>query len=207
MDRRGIIEVKSPAWVRALEIGIGAIAIILSLAAIIYPIITIAATFTVAAIVLLLFGIESIAAGIFVYKQGRAAHIGLGILVIILASLVMAFPLGTAVFVVILAGIALMFTGFAGIAAGLMGISRVGTAETTPSKGARIFSVIAGALAVALSIMILASPAFGVQLAAVVIGIGLAVYGVRLIATGISGKGQALTSGSSPSSSSHTMAG
>ncbi len=206
MTERGIIGVKSPAWVRALQIAIGAIAIILSLAAIIYPIITITATFTVAAIVLLLFGIESIAAGIFVYKRGRAAHIGLGILVIILASLVMAFPLSTAVFVVLLAGIALMFTGFAGIVAGLMGISRNGT-ETTPGKSARIFSVVAGALAVALSIMILASPAFGVKLAAIVIGIGLAVYGIRLIATGVVGRGQAVTSDPSHSSSSHTMVG
>jgi uncharacterized membrane protein HdeD (DUF308 family) len=62
--------------------------------------------------------------------------------------------------------------------------------ETTPSKGARIFSVIAGALAVALSIMILASPAFGVQLAAVVIGIGLAVYGIRLVPIGIGSNSQ-----------------
>jgi uncharacterized membrane protein HdeD (DUF308 family) len=207
MKVTGIMGVKSPAWVRALQIGIGAIAIILSLAAIIYPVITIAATFTVAAVVLLLFGIENVVAGLFVYKQARAAHIGLGILVIILASLVMAYPLSTAVFVVILAGIALMFTGFASIVAGLMGISRKDTTETTPSKGARIFSVIAGALAVALSVVILASPAFGLQLAAIVIGIGLLVYGIRLVATGISGKGQAVTAASSSSSSSHTMAG
>ncbi|AIC16764.1 HdeD family acid-resistance protein [Nitrososphaera viennensis] len=185
-----IAGVKSPTWVRALQIGIGAIAIVLSLAAIIYPVLTVVATLTVAAIILLLFGIENIVAGIFVYKQARAAHIGLGILVIILAVLVMAFPLGAAMFVAILAGVALMFSGFASIVAGLMGVSERAT-DTTPSRGARIFSVIAGALAVALSVMILAFPAFGIELVAIVIGIGLLVYGIRLVVTGISGRGQA----------------
>ncbi len=47
----------------------------------------------------------------------------------------------------------------------------------------------AGALAIALSIMIMVSPLFGiVALAALVIGIPLLVYGIRLVVTGISGR-------------------
>jgi uncharacterized membrane protein HdeD (DUF308 family) len=47
----------------------------------------------------------------------------------------------------------------------------------------------AGALAIALSIMIMGSPLFGiVALAALVIGIPLLVYGIRLVVTGISGR-------------------
>jgi uncharacterized membrane protein HdeD (DUF308 family) len=47
----------------------------------------------------------------------------------------------------------------------------------------------AGALAIALSIMIMGSPLFGIALAALVIGIPLLVYdGIRLVVTGISGR-------------------
>jgi uncharacterized membrane protein HdeD (DUF308 family) len=47
----------------------------------------------------------------------------------------------------------------------------------------------AEALAIALSIMIMVSPLFGtVALAALVIGIPLLVYGIRLVVTGISGR-------------------
>lgn len=46
----------------------------------------------------------------------------------------------------------------------------------------------AGALAIALSIMIMVSPLFGIALAALVIGIPLLVYGIRLVVTGISGR-------------------
>jgi uncharacterized membrane protein HdeD (DUF308 family) len=46
-----------------------------------------------------------------------------------------------------------------------------------------------GALAIALSIMIMGSPLFGIALAALVIGIPLLVYdGIRLVVTGISGR-------------------
>jgi hypothetical protein len=82
MSTTKIISVKSPTWVRALQIGIGAIAIGLSLSAIVFPILTVVAAFTAAAIILLLFGIEQVVSGIFLYKRSRFAHIGLGILVI-----------------------------------------------------------------------------------------------------------------------------
>src|ERR671918_877005 len=112
---------KSPTWVRALQIGIGAIAIGLSLAAIIFPVLAVVATFTAAAIILLLFGIEQVVAGVFLYKRSRFAHIGLGILVIILSSIVMAYPLASAVFVVLLAAISLLLSGISSIIAGLRG--------------------------------------------------------------------------------------
>src|SRR5215207_8584831 len=116
-----IIGAKSPTWVRALQIGIGAIAIGLSLSAIVFPVLTVVATFTAAAIILLLFGIEHVVAGVFLYKHSRFAHIGLGILVIILSSIVVAYPLASAAFVVLLAAIALLFSGIASIIAGLRG--------------------------------------------------------------------------------------
>jgi uncharacterized membrane protein HdeD (DUF308 family) len=178
--------------VRALQIGIGAIAIGLSISAIIFPVFAVAATFTVAAIILLLFGIEQVVAGVFLYKRSRLTHIGLGILVIILSSLVMAYPLGSATLVVFIAAIALLFSGVSSIIAGLRGGGRseeekVG-GRSTASRGSRALSIGAGALAVALSITIMVTPVFGIALAGIVIGIALLVYGIRLVVTGTSGR-------------------
>ncbi len=121
MKSTNIIGTKSPTWVRALQIGIGVVAIGLSLSGIIFPVLTVVATFTVAAIILLLLGIEHVIAGIFLYQRSRFAHIGLGILVIILSSIVMAYPLASAAFAVLLAAIALLFSGISSIIAGLRG--------------------------------------------------------------------------------------
>ena len=196
MSTTKIIGEKPPSWVRALQIGIGAIAIGLSLSAIIFPVIAVAATFTVAAIILLLFGIEQVVAGIFLYKRSRLAHIGLGILVIILSSIVMAYPLASAAFVVLLASIALLFSGISSIIAGLRGGKReeVKDGRSTVSTSSRALSIGAGALAVALSIAIMVTPLFGIALAGIVIGIAVLVYGIRLVVTGFSGRGKVATS-------------
>ena len=178
-----VVGTKSPTWVRALQIGIGAVAIGLSLGAMIFPVFAIAATFTVAAIILLLFGIEQVVAGIFLYKRSKFAHIGLGILVIILSSLVMAYPLATATLAVFLAAIALLFSGIASIIAGLRA-----RGMTSSGTGSRALAIGAGALAIILSITIMVSPMFGIALAGIIIGIALLVYGIRLVVTGVSGK-------------------
>ena len=188
-----IIGAKSPAWVRALQIGVGAIAIGLSLSAIIFPVLTVMAAFTAAAVILVLCGIEQVVAGIFLYRRSRFAHIGLGILVMILSSIVMAYPLASAVFVVLLAAVGLLFSGIASIIAGLSGGKHSERNGNNASAGSRTLSIAAGALAITLSVLIMASPLFGLALSALVIGIALLVYGIRLIVTGISGKGQAMT--------------
>ena len=184
------IGTKSPTWVRALQIGIGAVAIGLSLSAVMFPVLAVVAAFTAAAIILLLFGIEQVVAGVFLYKRSRSrfAHIGLGILVIILSSIVMAYPLASAVFVVLLAAVSLLLSGIASIIAGLSGGGKNKEDGKTASTGSRALSVAAGALAIGLSIMIMVSPLFGIELAALVIGIALLVYGIRLVVTGISGR-------------------
>jgi uncharacterized membrane protein HdeD (DUF308 family) len=156
---------------------------VLSLGAMIFPVFALAATFTVAAIILLLFGIEQVVAGIFLYKRSKFAHIGLGILVIILSTLVMAYPLASATLVVFLAAIALLFSGIASVIAGL----RSG-GKTSSGTDSRALAIGAGALAIILSITIMVSPMFGIALAGVIIGIALLVYGIRLVVTGVSGR-------------------
>src|SRR5918999_603692 len=199
MTATKMVGAKSPTWVRALQIGIGAIAIGLSLSAVMFPVLTVVATFTAAAIILFLFGVEQIVGGIFLYKRSRFAHIGLGILVIILSSIVMAYPLASAAFVVLLAAIALLFSGISSIIAGLGGggKSEEKDSRNTASTGSRALSIGAGALAIALSVMIMASPIFGIELVGLVIGIAVLVYGIRLVVTGISGRGEAVTRTSS----------
>jgi uncharacterized membrane protein HdeD (DUF308 family) len=190
-----VVDKKSPTWVWALQIGIGAVAIGLSLSAIIFPVFAIAATFTVAAIILLLFGIEQVVTGIFLYKHSRLTHIGLGALVIILSSLVMVYPLATATLVVFVAALALLFSGISSIIAGLRGgkdekDGRISTA----SRGSRALSIGAGALAVALSVAIMVTPVFGIALAGIIIGFAVLVYGIRLVVTGMSGRREAVRS-------------
>ena len=184
-----MVGTKSPTWVRALQIGIGIIAIGLSLAAVMFPVFTVVTTFTAAAIILFLFGIEQVVGGIFLYKRSRFAHIGLGILVIILSSIVMAYPLASAAFVVLLAAVSLLFSGISSIIAGLRaGGKGEEDGKNAASTGSRALSIAAGALAIALSIMIMVSPLFGVALAALVIGVALLVYGIRLVVNGIAGR-------------------
>jgi uncharacterized membrane protein HdeD (DUF308 family) len=179
-----VVEKKSPTWVWALQIGIAAVAIGLSISSIIYPVYAVAATFTVAAIILLLFGIEHVVTGVFV-KGSRFIHLGLGGLIIILSSIVIAYPTATATLVVWLAAIALLFSGVASIISGLR-VRRVEN-RRVPGRASRALSVAAGGLAVAISVSIMASPTWGVELAGFVIGIALLVYGIRLFVTGISG--------------------
>ena len=189
--------VKPPAWIRALQIGVGAAGIGLSISAMIYPAIAVVATFTAASIILLLFGIEQVVTGIFLYHESRFSHIGLGGLVIILSMIIMLFPLATATLVVWLAAIALLLAGIASIISGLRAKNRKN--QYIASRGSRALSVGAGSLAIALSIAIIVFPAFGIELAGVLIGIALLVYGIRLVVTGISGKRRTVTSASSDS--------
>ena len=114
----------------------------------------------------------------------------------------MAYPLATAGFVVFVAAIALLFSGIASIFAGLRGAGLRGgkrgeeeiEGRSTTSRGSRALSIGAGALAVALSIAIMVTPVFGIALAGIVIGIALLVYGIRLVVTGMSGRGEAVKS-------------
>jgi uncharacterized membrane protein HdeD (DUF308 family) len=188
--------IKSPAWMRALQIGIGATAVGLSIPAMIFPATTVIATFTAASIILLLFGIEQVVTGVFLYRESRFTHIGLGMLVVILASLVLGYPLATSTLMVFLAAVALLLSGIASVILGLRGRNRRNR-QRPAGRGSRALSIGAGALAIALSIAIMASPTFGIRLAGVLIGIALLVYGIRLGVTGVAGRGHAVTSASS----------
>ncbi len=165
-----------PKWVFAAQIGIGILAIILSILILINPIISIISLIVLVSVLLLVVGIEKVIAGIFVKNRARFSNLGLGILVIILAIVAMAFP----VFVIILVAVALLFDG----------ISRIvhGFSHKNQSKLDRAFTIGVGALEIALSIVILASPAFGFGFVASIIAIALFITGIQILVAGLTGR-------------------
>ena len=171
---------KSPTWLRAVQIGLGVIVIILSISILIQPAIATVALVVIAAIILLIVGIERIIYGIFIRHRSRLPTIGFGILVIILASIAIAFPEWTTVFLIYLIAFALLFDGISRV------IHGVGDKE---SRGwARGFSIGVGILEIILSIMILVSPAIGAALVGILIGIALLIIGIQVVVSGISGR-------------------
>jgi len=179
-----VSEPKSPGWARAAQIGLGAIAIILSILMLVYPVVvgglTIATFVIIGGIILLVVGIERVIVGIFVKSKARWSSIGLGILVIILSLILIAFPIGTTIFLIILIGVALFIDGIARLVHGV---------SNKEEKGwSRYFAIGVGALEIILGIMIFVSPTLGVAFVAILIGIGLLIAGIQMIVTGISGR-------------------
>jgi uncharacterized membrane protein HdeD (DUF308 family) len=171
---------KAPEWSRAAQIGLGALAIILSILILVFPGTAIVSIVLIIGILLLIVGIESVISGLFIKSRSRMASIGLGIIVIILALIVMAFPVGTTVFLIILMGVALLIDGISRLVHGF------GDKE---SRGwSRGFRIGVGALEVALGILVMVSPAVGVAFVAFIIAIALLIVGIQMIVGGISGR-------------------
>lgn len=171
---------KSPGWRRAAQIGLGAIAIILAIIAIVFPGVTVVSIVIILAIVLLIVGIEKVISGIFFQHKSRFAAIGLGILVIILAIIALAFPVGATTVLILILAFALMFDGFARIIQGF--------GDKQERGWIRGFYIGVGVLAVIISIMVLVSPFFGAVLAGFLIGIALLIIGIQMISAGIAGR-------------------
>jgi uncharacterized membrane protein HdeD (DUF308 family) len=176
---------KSPRWKRAAQIGLGAIAIILAIIAIVFPGLTLVSLVIILAIVLLMVGIEKVIGGIFFQHKSRFAAIGLGILVIILAIIALAFPVGTTAVIIFILAFALMFDGFARIIQGF--------GDKQERGWVRGFYIGVGVLAVIISVMVLVSPFFGAVLAGLLIGMALLIIGIQMISAGIAGREARLT--------------
>jgi uncharacterized membrane protein HdeD (DUF308 family) len=171
---------KSPGWRRAAQIGLGALAIILAIIAIVFPGATVVSIVIILAIALLIVGIEKVISGIFFEHKSRFAAIGLGILVIILAIIALAFPVGATTVLILIIAFALMFDGFARIIQGF--------GDKQERGWIRGFYIGVGVLAVIISVMILVSPFFGAALAGFLIGIALLIIGIEIISAGIAGR-------------------
>jgi uncharacterized membrane protein HdeD (DUF308 family) len=177
---------------RAAQIGLGVLAIILSIIALAVPGLTFLSLVILLSIVLFFVGIEKIITGIFIAHKARFATIGLGILTIILAGLAMAYPVAAAIVVVFFLGFALLMNGFARIVDGI---------TNKANKGwVRGFTIGVGILAVIISVMILASPVFGAVFAGLIIAMALLIIGIQMVAAGVSGRRDSIVSSSSSTS-------
>lgn len=170
---------KSPGWLRGAQIGLGILVVILSIYALAYPGAAFVSLVLILGIILFIVGIEKIISGIFLPIKGRGAMIGLGILVLIFAGFVIAFPGFATWIITVFIGIALLFSGAASIAQAFSG---------RESGWKKAFLIGVGALLIILGIMVLVSPVFGAQFAGFVIAIGLLIAGIQMIAVGATGR-------------------
>jgi uncharacterized membrane protein HdeD (DUF308 family) len=174
--------VKSPKAIRILQIVLGGIAIALSLAIIANPGVGIATLTFLLSITLLVVGIERVVTGLTLSKHSKSSrfgNIGLGALAALLGIAVLAFPLFTTGVLVTLLALGLLFTGIARIIHGM--------SEKNTSKWSKGLLVGVGILSLAVSFMVFASPALGVFLLTLVLGINLLIIGIQSVAYAISG--------------------
>ena len=173
-------ESKSPGWKRTVEVGLGVLAIILSVLVLVHPGITIVSIMYIAGIILIVVGIEKIISGLFVANKSRWGAVGLGVLAIIFGSIAVGAPVSTAVFVIFMLGFGLLFLGISHV---VYGIGR------SQSPGWAIgFSIGAGALAIAISFLVMASPFAGAVFVSIFLGIALIIIGIEIIAVGVTGR-------------------
>jgi len=131
----------SPGWKRGVLIGLGVLAIILSILVFIHPGMTVATIVYIAGIILIIVGIEKIISGIFVANKSRWGTVGLGVLALIFGSIAVGYPVSTAVFVIFMLGFGLLFIGISHVIYGI--------GSSQGPRWARGFSIGAGALAIA----------------------------------------------------------
>ena len=170
---------KNPSWIRAVQIGLGILVIIISIFMLAHPGETFVSIIWILGIVLLFVGIERIIVGIVSSGRSRWANIGLGILVMILGGIATAYPVAAGYGIIYFIGFAFLFSGIARIIEGF-------SSKHSGSKKAFLIGV--GILAVILSIAVLVSPVFGARLAGFIIAIGLLITGIQMVISGIQGK-------------------
>jgi uncharacterized membrane protein HdeD (DUF308 family) len=170
---------KSPGWMRGVQIGLGILVVVLSIYALAYPGAAFVSLVLILGIILFIVGIEKIVSGIFFPIKGRGATIGLGILVLIFAGFVIAFPGFASWIITVFIGIALLFGGAASITQAFSG---------RESGWKKAFLIGVGALLIIIGITTLVSPIFGAQFAGFVIAIGLLIAGIQMIAAGATGR-------------------
>ena len=170
---------KSPGWMRGVQIGLGILVVVLSIYALAYPGAAFVSLVLILGIILFIVGIEKIVSGIFLPIKGRGATIGLGILALIFAGFVIAFPGFASWIITVFIGIALLFGGAASIVQAFSG---------RESGWKKAFLIGVGALLIIIGITTLVSPIFGAQFAGFVIAIGLLIAGIQMIAAGATGR-------------------
>jgi uncharacterized membrane protein HdeD (DUF308 family) len=165
---------KSPKWVRAIQIVLGALAILLAIVALTNSGLTILLIFI--AIVLVIAGFEKTITGLFIAHNLRFFTIGLGVLTIILAGVALAYHIAAARVLLLILGFTLMVDGFSRIADGLT--------NKSDKRLVRGFTIAVGILAIIISVGINIIPFWGKLFISKLIAIDLIIIGIQMITTG-----------------------
>ena len=199
-----------PTWFRILQIGIGAISVILSMLAIAYPGLAVFSIIVLISIVLLIIGIERVIIGMLSYSRpypdeqqsvstsffssffiGRRSspftNIGLGIIAIALAIVALAFPLIATGILIALVSFGLILTGTARIVQGLA-IRYYDKTRRSISKWYKVLTIGIGVLSIILAVIIIVSPSLGIFFLALVLSVALLMHGIEMIILGITGR-------------------
>ena len=165
---------KSPKWVRATQIVLGALAILLAIVALTNSGLTI--LLILIAIVLVIAGFEKTITGLFIAHNLRFFTIGLGVLTIFLAGLALTYPIAAARVLLLILGFSLMVDGFSRIADGLT--------NKSDKRLVRGFTIAVGILAIIISVGINIIPFWGKLFISKLIAIDLIIIGVQMIISG-----------------------
>lgn len=165
---------KSPKWVRAIQIVLGALAILLAIVALTNSGLTI--LLILIAIVLVIAGFEKTITGLFIAHNLRFFTIGLGVLTIILAGVTLAYHIAAARVLLLILGFSLMVDGFSRIADGLT--------NKSDKRLVRGFTIAVGILAIIISVGINIIPFWGKLFISKLIAVDLIIIGIQMITTG-----------------------
>lgn len=179
----GVEERIVPGWMRALEVLTGVGAIILGIAVLAYQTVAILTLLLLLSWALLLFGVRQIAMGVAArWRPGglRALSVVAGVLLLVLAFLVIAFPgLGFATLVVLL----------------YVGLVIFGVAEISVGAGARFmrgwmrgYFIAIGVLDLILASLILIFPSLAQLTLVVILSLALLLSGIELAVSGVVGR-------------------
>lgn len=171
---------KSPKWLRVSQIGLGLVILFLSIIVLINPIFGTISVIYFLAFLLLFAGIEKVISGFVTSGKSRIIGISLGIIVIIISLIALAYPIGASILVVLILGIALLVDGISRIIYGLR--------DKQTKNWSKMFSIGVGILSIIFAIAVLAYPGIGLAIAGILIGIALLVTSIQIISAGITGE-------------------
>jgi uncharacterized membrane protein HdeD (DUF308 family) len=159
-------------WVRALEIILGLIVLVLGVYLVIYPGVAALTLGYLLGIALIVIAIRDF---VTVFGRGvagwqRAVNLILAIIALILGVYVLAYPLGGIFAVAFLVGFALILLGIA-----------------AASRGTGL-GIAAGIIALILGFVVVIYPGLGVALAIILLSVAFILLGLEAIAAGIAGK-------------------
>ena len=162
---------RSPGWVRALEIILGIIALVLGVYVLIYPGVAVATLVFLLAIALIIIAIRDF---ITAFSRGiagwqRVLNFIVALIAIALAGYVLAYPGLGALTLAFFLGLALIFAGIASASRGTGG------------------SAAAGIIAIILGFVVVIFPGLGLALAWILLAVGLIILGLEAIVGGATG--------------------